>query len=428
MKIAILGFGLEGESAYSYWNSAGNELTIHDNDSNKQIPSGVASVLGKDAFNDLDSFGYDLLVRSPGVRLIASHIDTPITTPTNEFMGKCSASVIGVTGTKGKGTTATLISKILSSVGLRVHLLGNIGKSALDVLNDITATDIVVYELSSFQLYDVEFSPHVAVCLMVAEDHLDWHKGLDEYRSSKGKIFKFQKPTDIAVSYADNDVSSDLVKLSPATTKYSYGTSGDVSIIGDSITVFGEPVVKISEIALPGAHNIQNISAAILACWPYTQDLVAIKKVLTSFRGLPYHIELVGQKNGIKYYNDSFSTNPTSAIAAINCFKMPQVLYFGGYDKKADFAELASEVKQHNIRKVITYGQTGQRIEDTFKSSGVENVEYIAGDNFIDIIKSGLASAQLGDVVVFSPACASFDMFDNYIKRGEAFNKIIRGL
>ncbi len=425
MKIAILGFGLEGESAYRYWNSQENELTIHDNDSNKQIPSGVASVLGKDAFNNLDSFGYELLVRSPGLRLDTNHIDTPITTPTNEFMGKCPAPVIGVTGTKGKGTTATLISKILSSVGLRVHLLGNIGTPALDVLSDITATDIVVYELSSFQLYDIEVSPHIAVCLMVTDDHLDWHKGLDEYRSSKGKIFKFQKPSDIAVSYADNDTSVNLAKLSGATTKYSYGTSGDVSIIGDSITVFGEPVVKISEIALLGAHNIQNISAAILACWPYTQDLVAIKKVLTSFKGLPYHIELVSEKNGIKYYNDSFSTNPTSAIAAINCFKTPQVLYFGGYDKKADFSELAHEVKQHNIRKVITYGQTGQHIADTFKSSGVENVEYVPGDNFIGIINSGLESAQPGDVVVFSPACASWGMFSDYKDRGEQFNNIV---
>ncbi len=425
MKIAILGFGLEGESAYRYWNSPENELTIHDNDSNKQIPSGVASVLGKDAFNDLDSFGYELLVCSPGLRLDTSHLGTPLTTPTNEFMSQCLAPVIGVTGTKGKGTTATLISKILSSVGLSVHLLGNIGKPALDVLSDITATDIVVYELSSFQLYDIEVSPHIAVCLMVTEDHLDWHKSLDEYRSSKGNIFKFQKTTDIAVSYADNDTSVELAKLSMATTKYSYGTSGDVSIMGDSITVFGEPVVKISEIALLGAHNIQNVSAAILACWPYTQDLVAIKKVLTSFRGLPYHIELVNQKNGIKYYNDSFSTNPTSAIAAINCFKMPQVLYFGGYDKKADFAELANEVKKHNIRKVITYGQTGQHIQDIFKSSGVEHVEYIAGDNFVDILKPGLELAQPGDVVVFSPACASWDMFLDYKDRGEQFNKIV---
>jgi len=185
MKIAILGFGREGQSAYQYWDKPENQITIHDNNSNLQLPADAESVLGDGAFEALDSYGYDLMVRTPGLRLDFAKIKTPITTVTNEFIKKCPAPIIGVTGTKGKGTTATLIYEILSRAGYQSHLLGNIGMPALDELSNINAQDVVVYEMSSFQLFDVTTSPHVAVCLMVTEDHLDWHKDLEEYYSAK---------------------------------------------------------------------------------------------------------------------------------------------------------------------------------------------------------------------------------------------------
>jgi len=427
MKIAILGFGREGRSAYQYWDKPENQITIHDNNSNLQLPADAESVLGDGAFEALDSYGYDLMVRTPGLRLDFAKIKTPITTVTNEFIKKCPAPIIGVTGTKGKGTTATLIYEILSRAGYQSHLLGNIGMPALDELSNINAQDIVVYEMSSFQLFDVTASPHIAVCLMVTEDHLDWHKDLEEYYSAKANIFKFQKPQDIAVYFADDPVSSRLSLNSGASTKYSYGNDAEVKFNDENIIAFGQEVIKISEIGLPGPHNLQNICAAICAVWSYTTDLNVIAESIKSFKGLPYHIEFIADKNDVKFYNDSFSTNPSSAIAAINSFDAPLVAFFGGYDKNADFTGLAQALKNRKIRKVITYGQTGKKIYDTFKQLGLKDVEY-SKENFEKTIKTGVEFSRPGDVVLFSPACASMDMFTDYKARGQQFNNIIKAL
>ena len=428
MKIAILGFGKEGQSAYRHFNKPENELFIHDNNLDVDLPEDVEYVLGDDAFINLDKYRYDLLVRSPGLRLEEDTINTKITTPTNEFLRACKAEVIGVTGTKGKGTTCTLIAQILIESGRKVHLLGNIGAPALDELEGIREDDLVVYEMSSFQLFDVQNSPHVAVCLMVTEDHLDWHRDLKEYHEAKRNIFLNQKSEDVAVYFADNEVSSNLVSSSKATKKYSYGQSGDVYIKDGNIIAFDEIVASIDDVRLPGKHNLENVCASIASIWTYTQDLGAIKKVLKSFYGLPYHIEHIRSIDGVDYYNDSFSTNPSAAIAAVESFDQPQVLFLGGFDKNVNFSPLAEVIKKHEIRKIITFAQTGQRIKDVLLDHGVENVEYNQSNNFEEIIMSGVKLAKTGDVVIFSPACASFGMFTDYKSRGEKFNNIIQSL
>lgn len=428
MKIAILGFGKEGESAYRYYNTTDNVITIHDNDSQKQLPSDAQSLVGDDAFADLDSYGYDLLVRSPGLRIDSTNISTPVTTPTAEFMKACPAEIIGVTGTKGKGTTATLIEHILIESGRRTHLLGNIGAPALDELPNIEPSDVVVYEMSSFQLHDIQSSPHVAVCLLVTEDHLDWHANLAEYQTAKGNIFKYQTNSDIAVYYNQNPISKSLSELSPASTRYAYGDDGDVFVRDGKIIAFGNSIIDIEVVKLPGVHNLQNICAAICAVWPYTQNISAIKKVIETFAGLPYHIEHVLDKAGVSYFNDSFSTNPLSAIAAIQSFDQPIVLFLGGFDKQANFDSLADTLKTRKIRKIITYDKTGSRIHDLLVSKGISNVEYIAGDDFKAIIGAGVKYAIRGDIVLFSPACASWGMFSDYKSRGQIFNDIITSI
>lgn len=428
MKVAILGFGKEGESAFRYWSRLGCVLTIHDNNKDKDIPSGAESILGDNAFDALDQYHYDLLVRSPGLRL-PDNIKTPTTTPTREFLRHCPAPVIGVTGTKGKGTTATLIAKILQNAGRKVHLLGNIGYPALDELVNINQSDIVVFEMSSFQLFDIDISPHVAVCLMVTEDHLDWHQDLDEYRLSKANIFKFQKANDVAVYYSDNPTATKLSQSSSATKVYSYGGVGsDVFADADRIVAFGHKVINITDIALPGRHNLQNVCAAIAGSWEYNQQLHPIQKALKEFAGLPLHIELIAKKNGICFYNDSFSTNPIAAMAAIESFDQPLVLFLGGFDKGADFDELAKTLKGRRIRKIITYGQTGQKILETLANQGVTTVEYLSSQNFSTIIRAGVSVAQSGDIVLLSPACASWGMFTDYKARGQQFNKIVEEL
>lgn len=428
MKIAILGFGREGKAAYDYWSKMGYDLVVHDNNESIKNSNNINFVTGKDAFIDLDSYGYDLIVRSPGLRLEEESIKTPITSSTSEFMKVCPATIIGITGTKGKGTTSTLIYRILVESGIKSHLVGNIGTPALDELKNINKDDVVVYEMSSFQLYDVQKSPHVAVCLMVTEDHLDWHKNISEYHLSKGNIFKFQNEDDIAVHYADNKVSTDLAKLTKAKTQYTYGKNADVRIENGWIVAFGKKIIETKKVALPGEHNIQNICAAIAGVWTYTQDIESIKRVLTTFIGLPYHIELVKEKEGIRYYNDSFSTNPTSAIAAVKSFEEPKVLFLGGFNKETSFNELATELTKTKVRKVIAYGQTGKKIEEALNNSGIDNVEYMDTKDFNKIIRAGLETAKAGDVVVFSPGCASFDMFKDYLDRGNAFNDALNNL
>jgi UDP-N-acetylmuramoylalanine--D-glutamate ligase len=298
---------------------------------------------------------------------------------------------------------------------------------ALDELSNIKPDDIVVYEMSSFQLFDVKSSPHVAVCLMVTEDHLDWHKDLEEYYSAKSNIFKFQKPQDIAVYFSDDEISSRLSLNSGASNKYSYGDNADVSFNDDKITAFGQEVIKVSEVGLPGPHNLQNICAAICAVWPYTTDINVIAESIKGFKGLPYHIEFIADKNNVKFYNDSFSTNPTSAIAAVKSFDKPMVLYFGGYDKNADFTELAEVLKNRQVRKVMAYGQTGQKIYDTLTKLGVNDAEY-SNESFEKVIKRGIEASRPGDIVLFSPACASMDMFTDYKARGQQFNNIVESL
>lgn len=428
MKIAILGFGKEGQSAFRFFNKPENEIFVHDNNSDIKLSEEVKSVLGKDAFVDLDSYEYDLLVRSPGLRILEDAISTPITSPTNEFMKACPAPIIGVTGTKGKGTTCSLIAEMLIESGKKTHLVGNIGAPALDELDKIDKNDLVVYEMSSFQLFDVDRSPHVAVCLMVTEDHLDWHRDLDEYYLSKGNIFKYQHQADIAVYFEDNKVSKELVELSSAKKRVSYGTGGDVYIKDGSIICEQTIIANVKDIKLPGKHNEENVCAAISATWNYSQDIAAIQKVLSTFSGLPYHIEHILERDGVDYYNDSFSTNPSSAVAAIESFQRPQVLFLGGYDKKANFNILAETIKKLKIRKVVTFAQAGKRIREVLLDHGYENVEYIDSSDFREIVIEGVNSAKTGDVVVFSPACASFGMFSDYKSRGEEFNQIIQSL
>lgn len=428
MKIAILGYGREGQSAYRYWNKPENELVVHDNNSKLELEAGIQAVLGAGAFIDLDSHKYDLLVRSPGLRLDFDKIKTPITTLTNEFMKQCPAEIIGITGTKGKGTTSTLIYEILTLAGYKTHLLGNIGTPALDILSQISKDDLVVYEMSSFQLFDIASSPHVAVCLVVTEDHLDWHASLEEYYEAKANIFNFQKPDDVAVYFMENEVSSSLALNSKADTKYGYGTNGEVYVKDDKIIAFGQEVIDTSEVALPGPHNLENACASICAVWPYTQDLETINKVLKTFTGLPYHIELIKEKDGVRIYNDSFSTNPTAASAAVKSFDAPLIMFLGGVDRGIDFAPVINALKASKVKQIICYGEAGQRMQSELADAGIKNAKFIASKDFKSIVRAGLDVAGPSDIVLFSPACASLDMFADYKSRGDVFNALVEEL
>lgn len=432
MKIAIIGFGKQGRSALEYWQNPDNQITVCDSNEQLELPEGIDSKLGADYLNGLD--GFDLIVRSPSIHpkniKSANNPDIleKVTTVTNEFFKVCpSINIIGVTGTKGKGTTSTLIAKMLEVAGKKVHLGGNLGTPPLDMLKyDIQSDDWIVLELANYQLIDLKYSSKIAVCVMVAPEHLDWHESLEEYLSAKKQLFVHQKPEDTAVYYANNEYSKQIAATSPGKLIPYCETPGAI-IDNDSVMINGQSICSTHEIKLLGKHNWQNICAAITATWQVHTDIDAIKKVVTSFSGMEHRLELVRELDGVKYYNDSFGTTPETAKVAIEAFSEPKIVILGGRTKGVPFDSLAETVLTNNVKRVIAIGETGLEIMEILEKSGYTGV--VKGENDIDVIvKQARDLAEPGDVVLLSPACTSFDMFKNYEDRGNKFKEAVQAL
>jgi len=428
MKVGIIGYGLEGQAAYDYWKDKA-DITICDIN-NIEAPNDVDTQIGQGYLADLSRF--DLIVRSPIIKpqdLIDSNngqtIKSKITTNTNEFFRVCpTANIIGVTGTKGKGTTSTLISKLLETAGKTVYLGGNIGVPALELLKKpIQNDDWIVLELSSFQLIDLVYSPHIAVCLMIAPEHLDWHSEIDDYYNAKTQLFRHQTSDDIAIYLATNANSKRIASTGKG-WKIPYFDEPGALVKNNYIHIAGNDICHTSELGLIGQHNWQNVCAAVTAVWQITRDVGSIRQALTSFTGLEHRLEYVGSINGAKYYDDSFGTTPETAIVAMKAFKEPKIIILGGSDKGADYINLAKVVKEENIRKIVLIGQQGPKIESTLGDIGYTNYIY-GGRTMKEIIDTTSSLAQPGDIVLLSPACASFDMFKNYKDRGQQFKQAV---
>jgi UDP-N-acetylmuramoylalanine--D-glutamate ligase len=448
MNIAIVGYDKQGKSAFEYWNKPGNTITICDQNILHGTPEGVMTNFGGDYLQDLQNF--DLIVRTPGLhpsQILEANPDHPevmdkITTVTNEFFKVCPAPIIGVTGTKGKGTTSTLIAKILEAAGHKVHLGGNIGIPPLDMLkNNILPTDTVVLELANFQLIDLHYSPKVAVCLMVAPEHLDWHTDMYEYMQSKQQMFVHQTHDNLAVYNARNEYSEDIVGVSQAyKIAYDVPPIGEqpietrgVYLDGDHIRAHGDVVCSIDDVMLLGHHNIENVCAAIAATWDLiSKNKDAVKKAVKSFSGLPHRLEIIKQVEGVWYVDDSFGTTPETAIVALDAFKQPKVLIAGGSDKGANFEALAQKIVASNVRFVVCIGQTGPTIMKAIKKYDTQNkvgtVLLEPMSNMPAILDAAKQQAKKGDVVLLSTGCASFGAFKNYEDRGNQFKQVVAAL
>ena len=315
MKIAIAGYGIEGRASLNYWNSAENELTIVDErDFIDELPDGVASLLGPDAFKKLH--GFDLVIRTASLAPQKILTDGKIWSATNEFFEKCPAPIIGVTGTKGKGTTASLITSILRAAGRTVHLVGNIGVSAIEVLPSITADDIVVYELSSFQLWDIKKSPQAAVVLLIEPDHLNVHTDFDDYVNAKMNIRRFQSEDDICVYHPTNQYSKMIAKstIKGIALRYAIPDDGGVYVKDEAFYKVEHRICSTNSLQLIGQHNIENACAAISVAKYYNISDDEIEEGLRDFKGLPHRIEFIRELNEVKYYNDSFSSYSSKRI------------------------------------------------------------------------------------------------------------------
>ena len=432
MNIAILGYGDQGRAAHDYWSSPENTLTVCDQSEQLGVPEGVQMQLGTDYLRNLDRF--ELIIRSPSVHprdIVAANspdILAKVTTVTNEFIRVCpSKNIVGVTGTKGKGTTCTLIAKMLEASGKRVHLGGNIGIPPLDMLkNNIQSDDWIVLELANFQLIDLSYSPHLAVCLMVVPEHMNWHTDFEEYVAAKSQLFKHQTKDDIAVYFAGNDTSKQMVALSPG-QKIPYFSEPGAHIEDNHIVIDGQSICHTNELKLLGKHNWQNVCAAVTVMWQISQDVSAMHSVLITFSGLEYRLEFVREVGGVKYYNDSFGTTPETAIVALQAFDEPKVIVLGGSDKGADYTELASVVATSNVRSAILIGETAPKIKAALDVVGYKNIQD-GGATMANIVRVLTATAQPGDIALLSTGNASFGMFKNYKDRGEQFNVAIRQL
>jgi UDP-N-acetylmuramoylalanine--D-glutamate ligase len=427
MKIAIAGYGIEGQENFRYWSRLPeNQVTIVDEKgTGAPIPEGVASIVGPHAFKQLE--GFDLVIRTAGLAPHKITTNGKIWSATNEFFEKCPAPIIGVTGSKGKGTTCSLIASILQEAGQKVWLVGNIGISALSVLDQIQPDDIVVYELSSFQLWDLQRSPQVAVVLFIEREHLDVHASMEEYVEAKAQITRHQIPGDILIYNADNQYSKHIARSSVA-QKIGY-PSDEAAHVVDGWFYYGQQqLVSVDTLTIPGVHNIDNALAAIDAAWPFTQDVNAIESGLSDFTGLPHRLAFVDTVNDVDYYDDSIATTPGSAIASLRAFAdKPKVIILGGSAKGSEFNELATELTKHDVQAVLI-GDEAVKIAEALQAVGFS--KYVIIDNATAELFTRKAAelAKPGSVVLLSPAAASFGLFKNYVDRGEQFIAAVNNL
>lgn len=430
MNVALVGFEVEGRAAFAYWSKLGAQITVCDQDFRKNVPDGAGKQLGENYLKNLGRF--DAVWRTAGInpQIILDKnpdIADKITTTINEFLRVCPTKhVIGVTGTKGKGTTCTLIAKMLESAGEEVFLGGNIGVSPFDFLPKLKPDSWVVLELSSFQLVDLKRSPAIAICLMVVPEHLNWHADMDEYILAKARLFEHQTTSDLAIYYAKNDDSRKIAGYSHG-LKMPYFTEPGAHVENGAITIAGQQICETSELKLLGEHNWQNVCAALTVMWQITQNIEAIRSVLTTFSGLEHRLEFVREVDGVKYYDDSFGTGPETAIVAIEAFEQPKVVILGGSDKGVSFEQLAKTVAAQNVRQAILIGQTAPKIEAVLRGVGYTAFTH-GGATMPEMVAAARNAAQPGDVVLLSPACASFGLFPNYKERGNQFKTAVNAL
>ncbi|MDR3645689.1 MAG: UDP-N-acetylmuramoyl-L-alanine--D-glutamate ligase, partial [Clostridia bacterium] len=343
---------------------------------------------------------------------------------------------IAVTGSDGKTTTTTVISEMLASQGLTVHLGGNIGHPLLPEIANIAPGDMAVVELSSFQLISMRRSPDIAVVTNVSPNHLDIHKDMQEYISAKRNVFLHQNAFGRAAVNLDNDITASFVPEARGQcfvfsrrrpVEYGAYLEGGVLRFNDGMRV--HDVMEARDIRIPGMHNVENYLAAISALWGVVSS-ENMRKVARSFAGVEHRNELVRELGGVKYYNDSIATSPTRTIAGLDSFDRSVILIAGGYDKHIPFDVLGPKVVE-KVKRLILLGKTADKIEEAVRAAqgfDAEKLPVVKVATLEDAVADARGHAAPGDIVTLSPACASFDGFRNFEERGRIFKEIVCGL
>ncbi|NLG83429.1 MAG: UDP-N-acetylmuramoyl-L-alanine--D-glutamate ligase [Firmicutes bacterium] len=466
-RVALLGLGLENLALARYLLAQGYEVVICDRRDEVELGerlqelrrAGVILRLGPDYLRNLEEFS--ILYRSPGLPLFHPALEAAraagcrITSAIRLFFALCTVPIIGVTGTKGKGTTASLIFQILqqdrAEKGGRVWLGGNIGVAPFSFFEEIGPQDLVVLELSSFQLEDLDRSPAVGVVTNITPEHLapgdpnnpNYHRSFADYVAAKANILVHQGPEDVAVLNADDPRVQLLAPRTPG-RKLWFGRpkEEDGCYVGDRgqgrwiyLRRKGEEIslCPVSAVRLRGEHNLQNICAAAAAATAVGAGPDAVYEAVTAFEGLEHRLEFVREVEGVKYFDDSFATTPEASAVAIRAFSEPLVVIAGGADKGADYHPFAEAVVEGNVRAVILIGATAEKIrrtiEECSREKGRPPVSLVEGPSTMEgIVDLARRLARPGDVVRLSTASASFGLFRNYKERGDLFKQAVRAL
>ena len=451
-KVAFIGAGVSHKTLIKEFVELGAHVTLCDQKKSVEDFGDYAATikeLGIDLSlgeNYLDGFkGQDIIMRTPGFvgyfekpLQDAMAAGTMVTSEVELFFDFCPCEIVAVTGSDGKTTTTTLISKFYEAAGRKVHLGGNIGAALLPMLPEVAPDDVAVVELSSFQLISMHSSPNIAVVTNVTPNHLDHHKDMQEYIDAKRNILLYQKQPCRAVLGYENEISRSMqsdckgqagVVHPPARYRQRClpAQGGQHALHGRGWRC--DPFLAQKDVKLRGLHNIENLLAAAAAVWGEV-PVEAIQKVGSTFTGVEHRIEPVRTLDGVLYYNDSIGTSPTRTIAGLRSFNQKVILIAGGYDKHIPYEPLAPEVVAH-VKNLVLMGATGPRIEKAVREDPNFNEAELPiqhADNMQHAVELARACAKPGDIIILSPASASFDLYPNFEVRGREFKKIVNEL
>ncbi|MBI2590616.1 MAG: UDP-N-acetylmuramoyl-L-alanine--D-glutamate ligase [Candidatus Blackburnbacteria bacterium] len=426
-SIAILGFGVEGQDAARYFlGQKSKSIVVFDKKPQEEVvgsgwwDTGMEWVCGPDYLKG-GIKGFDIIVRSPGFyRYLPEIVEAEkegakITSNTILFFEESEANIIGITGTKGKGTTAQMLKLALEAGGKKVLLMGNIGTPMLNRIDDADTFDWVILELSSFQLIDLPYSPPIAVVTNIKTDHLNWHKDREEYVNAKKNLWTHQKPTDWVIFNKDDETSVELAKNAPG--HVIWFNAGD-----------RESKVNWENLGVIGKHNMANANAALTTAKVAGVDEVSARQGISKFKGAEHRMESVGAIDEVEYINDSAATTPEAAIAALESFEQTKILIAGGSLKGVAFKAYAEAIKENKVKAVFLIGESAKKIYTDLQTAGYKGQIYTDFEDMGSIVRKAHEIAESGDMVLLSPACASFGLFKDYKDRGEKFKEEIRNL
>ena len=449
-KVAVLGIGISNIPALKFLSDCGALITACDRKpENKMEPDAMEAIkdncdkwyLGEDYLDHLD--GQDIVLKAPGINpslpqiVSARESGCEITSEMEIFMALCPCKMIAVTGSDGKTTTTTLIYNILTEEGYKCYKGGNIGTPLLDRVGEMRSDEIVVLELSSFQLMNMRVSPHVAVITNLSPNHLDYHKDMSEYVDAKAQIFKNQTKADKLIINKDNTITASFEGKQPGSVElFSRKYSDTAAYLEDNYLCYkGRRYVHVDDIRIKGWHNVENYLAAIAA----TADLVAVEsveKVAKNFSGVEHRMEYVRTLDGVDFYNDSIASSPTRTIAGLVAQNADVVLIAGGKDKNLDYDELGRVIRE-KVKVLVLIGATSDKIEASVIKAFGGNTPSVAiskETTYENAVKSafvlakGLKKDDNKVSVILSSASTSFDMFKNFEERGKCYKKLVNEL